>query len=589
MPERTTEGVETNIDPSAVIVGGLPNAKGQKFGRLLDTHGTHSPRSLTPSPALSGVGSPSLLPSGSTPQERAKQQRFPLIHELAVQDLSREELLEKWDGTEEEFNAALEKVATFDKNLQKWVLKKNCWKDLDIYEYDYSDERRKKAVDNAVKGFDRNRVSVSDPLWDKLLPKDQRGKGICLSQLQATLAKGPVTQQSKQRADGASASGADSEKDDSLASAMKKGPGGEAMSRSSSQTSNGKKKLSASEAQAKRLLSTKKKPLPATTTKAAPKTSTTKPSSKGTSAKGGRVLSKEFVTDSDSSDDEVPLSSSKAKSTVANAPVPTSAARPTEKPKVPSENGKEKPKEGPAPKPKPAPAAKVSPREQKNEREKDTIRAEVIARPIKPTGKRPREADDDDSSSSGTPLSKRVKPAAKSLPTQTKVRTASDASQQSRVAPPKTKHTSPVKSSPLASSPPTNASDVEQDRTTSAKARDREREREREWRRETAVRSSSSSTTDTSSTSGSIAKKRPPTTATTTVDSLPQSKPKRQRPSQETIEMAAQFRKIYAQYLQLHQDVASHDNPDPGKMTDLLSMHERLSRMKTEIYAAVEA
>ncbi|KAL2165301.1 hypothetical protein VTH06DRAFT_598 [Thermothelomyces fergusii] len=578
---------------SAVIVGGLPSAKGAKFGRLLDTHGGLSPRSLTPSPALSGVGSPSLLPSGSTPQERAKHQRFPLVHELAVQDLSREELLEKWDGTEEEFNAALDKVATFDKDLQKWVLKKNCWKDLDVFEYDYSDDdRRQKAIANAIKWYDRIRVSASDSLWQKLLPKADRGKGICLSNLQVTLAKGPVTQQSKQRADAASASGADSEKDESGTSAIKKGPGGEAMSRSSSQTSNGKKKLSASEAQAKRLLSTKKKPLPATTTKAAPKTSAAKSSSKGTSTKAGRVLSKEFVTDSDSSDDEVPLSSSKTKSTVTSAPAPKPAPRPAEKPRAPTENGKEKPKEALALKPKPTPAAKVLPRDQKNEKEKDTIRAEVIARPIKPVAKRQREEPDDDSSSSATPLKKRLKPAAKPLPTQTKPRTASDASQHSRTAAPKAKHASPVKSSPLASSPPTNASDVEQDRTTLPKARERDRERERErdreWRRETAVRGSSSSTTDTGSTGGSTAKKRPPTTTASAADSMPQSKPKRQRPSQETIEMAAQFRHFYAQYLQLHRDVVSHENPDPGKMTDLLNMHERLSRMKTEIYAAVE-
>ncbi|KAL2137915.1 hypothetical protein VTI28DRAFT_3284 [Corynascus sepedonium] len=582
---------------SAVIVGGLPSSKGGKFGRLLDAHGAPSPRSLPPSPALSGIGSPSLLPTGNTPLEKAKQQRFPLMHELAVQDLSREELLEKWDGTEEEFNAALDKVASFDKDLQKWVLKKNCWKDLDIFEYDYSDnDRRQKAITNAIKWFDRNRVSASDPLWQKLLPKADRGKGICLSNLQVTLAKGPVMQAPKQRNDAASASGADSEKDDSVTSPAKKGQGGEPMSRSSSQASNGKKKLSASEAQAKRLLSTnKKKHLPATTTKAAPKGSGSKSAAKSAPTKGGRVLSKEFVSDSSSSDDEVPLSSSKAKAK-AGAPAPKPVApRAGEKPKAP-EKVKEKPKEALAPRPKPAVAVKVSPREQKIDKEKDTIRAEVIARPIRPTTKRPRDADDDDSSSSGTPLSKRVKPAPKPLTAQAKPRTSSDASQHSRVAAPKAKNTSPAKSSPLASSPPTNASDIEQDRLALGRPRERERDREKErererdrdrdqeWRRETAVRSSSSSNTDTSSASITIAKKRPPTTST---DSS-QNKAKRQRPSQETIEMAARFRQFYARYLQLHRDVASHANPDPGKMTDLLDMHERLSRMKTEIYAAVE-
>jgi RNA polymerase II elongation factor ELL len=95
------------------------------------------------------------------------------------------------------------------------------------------------------------------------------------------------------------------------------------------------------------------------------------------------------------------------------------------------------------------------------------------------------------------------------------------------------------------------------------------------------VRSVSSNTD--SGTSASIARKRPPT------ESLPGNKAKRSRPSQETIEMAARFKQFYARYEQLHHDISKHDNPDPSKVMDLLDMHERLSRMKTEIYAAVEA
>ncbi|KAH6634264.1 hypothetical protein B0J18DRAFT_13642 [Chaetomium sp. MPI-SDFR-AT-0129] len=587
-PEDATAKLKRSFDNlaadkrenSAVIVGGLPNPKGGKFGRLLDTHGGHSPRSLPPSPALSGIGSPSLAASGQTTQDKAKQQRFPLMHELAVQDLSRDGLLARWnEGTEEEFNTVLDKVASFDEELQTWVLRKNCWKDLDIFEYKYSSEdRRQKAISNAIKWFDRNRVSASDPLWQKLLPKRDRGKGICLSNLQVTLAKGPVVTAPKQRAETASASGGDSEKDESGVP-VAKGKGGEAMSRSNSQTSTGKKKLSASEAQAKRLLSTtKKKALPAPGSKAASKTSAPKPTAKAAPAKGGRVLSKEFVSDSSSSDDEVPLSTSMGKSKAAGVSAPKPPQR-VENPK-PAEKPKREVKEVTAAKPKPTPAARIPPRERKTEKDKDTIHDQVIAKPIRPQPKRPRDAEDDDSSSSGTPLSKRVKPPAKPLPASVnsaKARTASDASQNRGVSAAKAKNTSPTKSSPLALSPPTNASEVEQDRV----ARPRERDRERERRREVAVRSSSS-TTDSSSIGLGIARKRPP------VESLSGSKPKRQRPSQETVELAAKFRQFYGRYLQLHRDVASHDNPDPDQVTDLLDMHQQLSRMKTEIYAAVE-
>ncbi len=631
------EGAETDVDSRAVIVGGLPSSKGGKFNkassRLLDAHAAASPRSLPPSPALSGIGSPSLLPPGSTSsQDRVKQHRFPIMHELAVEDLSRPDLFAKWnEGSEEDFSQALTKVADYVQDTQKYSLKRLCWKDLDVFEYGYArDEDRQKAINNAIRQYDRMRVSASDPLWQKLLPKADRGKGICLSKLQAALAKGPTAPAPKQ----ASPSGGDSERDDSAGSGIKKAKGGEPMSRSSSQTSTGKKKLSASEAQAKRMLSTtKKKPAAAaaTTTKAAPKSSTTKAAPKTGPAKGGRVLSKEFVSDSGSSDDEVPLSTSMGKPKPA-APKP--AQRAAEKPKA-----TEKLKDTLPLKPKPAATAKPSPREDKREKERDTIRAQVVAKPMKPAAKRPRDADDDSSSSSGTPLSKRVKPVAKPLPASAssdKARAGSEASQNSRGASslPKTKSTPPVRSSPLGLSPPTNASDIEQDRAALTRIRDREREREqrekerereqrekerereqrekerererereqrekererereqrererererdRERGRDNAIRSSSASSSATDSSAGS--RKRP------AMDSLAGNKTKRHRPSQETMEMAAKFKQFYSRYQQLHRDITAHDNPDPSKVTDLLDMHERLSRMKTEIYAAVEA
>lgn len=549
---------------------------------------------MPPSPALSGIGSPSLASSGSTSQDRVKLQRFPILHELAVQELPRLDLWARWDeGTEEEFTTALNKVAEFDKDHQKWVLKRNSWKELDVFEYDYAhEEDRQTAINNAIRQYDRLRISASDPLWQKLLPKSERGKGTCLSRLQAALAKGSSVPAAKQRADTASVSGGDSEKDE----ALKKGKGGEAMSRSSSQASTGKKKLSASEARAKRLLADpkKKKAVAEPTKKAAPKTSAPKSTApKAKPTKDGRVLSKEIVSESDSSGDEVSLAAS-TKPKAAAPPASRPTQRPVEKPRP-----TEKARETPPLKPKPAATTKAPPREEKKEKEKDTIRAQVIAKPIKPRTKRSWEDDDDDSSSSGTPLSKRAKPAAKTLSapvtSSAKARTTSDASQNNRgggassgVAIPKAKNTSPAKSSPLASSPPTNASDADQERRDrAALARIRERERDRERGRDTAIRSSSSSTTSTDSSSGasiSVARKRPlPADANRSVAA------KRLRPSQEAIEMATRFKHFYARYQQLHHDITSHENPDPGRVTDLLDMHERLSRMKTEIYAAVEA
>lgn len=619
-------GTGTNEDTSTTVVTGLPSSKGAKVKptgkRLLEPQAAASPRSLPPSPALTASGSPSFASSGGTAQERLKQQRFPILHELAVQELSREELLAKWrEGTEEEFDAALGKVADLDKDSQKWALKKMFWKELDVFEYNYADkEQRQRAISNAIKQYDRSRLGTSDALWQKLLPKSDRGKGICLSRLQAAIAKGPPPQAPKPKVDAANASGAES---DSGSMASRKGKGGESMSRSSSQASTGKKKLSASEAQAKRMLSTSKKPTAAVTDLKPPlKPLPAKPAAKGASTKGGRVLSKEFVSDSSSSGDEVPLSTSigKAKAGGSSASKPTPRVR--EKPRP-----AEKTKEVALAKPKAAAAAKALLKEDRKEKERpmekemDTIRAQVIAKPAKPPTKRLREPDDDDSSSSGTPLSKRVKPPLKPLPapsTSGRARTASDASHNSRgpgpgAAASKPKTASPVKSSPLAASPPTNASDMEPDRHVQTKVREREREREREV---TAVRNSNTTVTSNSSshsshshtdsgasstiakTTTTTARKRPPPTAEPPLASGMErnghghgSRPavKRPRPSPETIEMAARFKQFYARYEQLHHDVSRLDNPDPGKVTDLLDMHERLSRMKTEIYAAVEA
>jgi RNA polymerase II elongation factor ELL len=157
-----------NLDTSAVIVGGFPSSKGSKLGannRLLNAaQAGPSNRSLPPSPALSGIGSPSLAVSGgSSAQERLKQIRFPIIHELAVEDMTRDDLFAKWnEGTEDEFNTALNKVAELDKGTGKWSLKKQYWKELDAFEYPYArDEDRQTAIDKAIKEYDKMRISPS--------------------------------------------------------------------------------------------------------------------------------------------------------------------------------------------------------------------------------------------------------------------------------------------------------------------------------------------------------------------------------------------------------------------------------------------
>ncbi|KAK1755003.1 hypothetical protein QBC47DRAFT_301341 [Echria macrotheca] len=577
---------EKRGNASTIIDGVLPEpekaakTKAAK-GKLLSAAPTASSRSHPSSPALSGIASPSLAPTTITPQDRLKQQRFPIIHELAVQDHTFNGLWSNYkEGTESEFSTALKKVADFDSDIQKWTLNRMYWKELDVFQYPYArEEDRQKAIDNAIKQYDRMRLGASDPLWQKLLPKAERNKGICLSKLQAMIANKASAPPKASTQKSESPSIGDSEKDDSASSGAKKGKGGEPMSRSGSQTSKtSKKKPSASEAQAKRMLSNNKKTTAATAAKPTPKTLPTKTTTapKATGAKNGRVLSKEFITDSDSEDDdEVPLSNSMPKtkpvSSTANASAPKPVERPAEKAKV-----AERPKVLAAPKRKPAPAAKPPTKEM------DTIRAQAAPNRAKAPVKRQRDPYDDDSSSSGTPLSKRLKPNAKTAPASSfKEMAASDASLHSRSTASgnsvtKNKDVSPPKSSPLAASPPTNASDLDEDR--SAPAAEAPNSREGEW--DSIVSRAGSSTSTGSSVVGDSSKKRP------LDDSAPTSKAKRQRLGTDVLNMANRFKEFYVNYEKAHREIRDLRNPPKEKVELLLEMHNRLVEMKAHIYQA---
>ncbi|KAK3396399.1 hypothetical protein B0T20DRAFT_270036 [Sordaria brevicollis] len=589
-PSNTIEGAVENLknsfakveadkrENSALIVEGLPSKKGAKINpdkaRLLGSQTNGASRSLSVSPAFSGLGSPSLGPTSNGPGDKMKQQKFPIIHELAAQNLTFEELLAKYDGDEQEFHPILNKVADFDSNEQKWVLKKMYWKELDVFEYPYAtDEDRQKAIDNAIRQYDRMRLGVSDPLWQKLLPKADRGKGICLSKLHATIAKNIQSAPTPNRITGtASPSGAETEK-------------GEPMSRSSSQTGVTKKKVSASVAQAKRLATAsanaKKTGRPSAAKAAAskvasPRVAPTKVTgAKGAAAKGGRILSKEIITDSDSDEDEVPLSKSigRAQGTAAPAPGPRKTGPSVEKPKtaarsieVPSPKTNQKPKAAPI-----RPAAK-----KKAEETKDTIRAQPLPRTTKPMASKPaRYLEDDDSSSSGTPLSQRVKPVAKPKPRPEAVGKSGSTLAKSN------KYASPQKSSPLASSPPTNASDNEDDRLTIV-SRPQKRERERERDREVIVSSASSNAGSVNGDVGSRSKKRPASSeySSGSIGS------KRPRLDPDLLSRAEKFKRTYSRYEALHREVSSAEDPSPDKVESLMRLHARLQAEKKEIYDA---
>ncbi|KAH7197216.1 uncharacterized protein B0J16DRAFT_15778 [Fusarium flagelliforme] len=495
----------------ARVVDRLPTKKGAiktKTTKPLSS----APRSIPQSPGQVSLGSATPNPT-SQPQNRAKGDRAMLVHELAVQDRSFDYLTKKWEGSQEDMEPTLRKVADYLDDSKRWSLKKRTWRDLDVWNYDYdTQELRQKAIDNAVRQYDKQRITIAEPEWDRLLPKEERGTGKCLSRVQANLTKISTPSINVEMADG----GSTPRDNGDVLDVSRPKAGGEAMSRSTSNPlSNKPKKPTAQEAQVKRLLGkSKSKTTAAAVSKPASKVTSTKASptkqrpAPAPKANGGRILSAAIISNSDSSEDEsAPMIQSK-------------------------------------PKPAPKPATKA----------KDTVVAKprpMIREPVKQqiTAKRPRE-DDDSSSSSGTPLSKRIKPKQPLAGPRLKHR-PSDASQNSRgtitSTSMKSKNTSPTKSSPLASSPPTNASDLENDAPAAPVVKKRR------------VEASSKPT----------ASKRPATAIF----------------SDDLVQKAHAFKAYYQKYEALHNEISALDRPSSKRLDHLHEMRNRLQTMKNEIYS----
>ena len=489
------------------MVGKLPTSKkGSAKARnpLLAGYG-NSPRSLPSSPALKAAGSPSSTPVISASQqamERTKWLRVPLVHELAVEDRDVAYLSERWEGKEEEFKPILEKVADHNAGSKKWTMKRGYWKELDVWNYGYDDqEERQKAIDNAIKQYDKQRLSSLEPEWQKLLPKDERGMGKCLSRLQANIAKGPPQQAPKIKV--SSADGSSTPRDDTEGTGKEKsrlgGVGGESMLRSASNPLPPKpRKLGLKDAPpSKPSIATKPK---------AQKPSPTKGKVVGPKANGPRVLSKEIIDNSDSSGDEMAGNKSN---------LPSRAAR----------------KDGDTV------VVKSRPRVQ----EPGKVRPERVAQPVRSA----RENDDSSSSSSsGLPLARRLpakatkvsQPAKK--PSVEKIRNNQPLYNNSNI----TKHTSPTKSSPLASSP-TNASEFGSETPQPPK----KRKAEDDGRTMKAKRISAAVSID-------------------------------------VLDKAQRFKQFYEKYEALHYEIAALDQPPHSKMRDLLDMRGRLEGMKRDIY-----
>jgi len=185
----TTKRLTISTPEMRALKGGNPSKAKARASHLKPLL-ANSTKSLPSSPGLA-ASSPSLAPplsagmDATMPGDIALKKA--LTHFLAVKPRSgiacRRAVgiaVNKW----------LDRVAK-KTSEDEWTLLDRAYKDLDVWKFKYQGrEDRQAAIDNAIRAYDRMRLSKDDDLWQKLLPAEERGQGKTLSRL--NLQKGPL-------------------------------------------------------------------------------------------------------------------------------------------------------------------------------------------------------------------------------------------------------------------------------------------------------------------------------------------------------------------------------------------------------------
>jgi RNA polymerase II elongation factor ELL len=364
---------------------------------------TAASRSLTASPTLGAPTSPAFaMTPTSAPimqtkdRERLDALKTPFIHLLAVRAVSAKFLARQTRSTPEDCTLLGEKFGVVNRIMtDKYDLRDKLYKDLDVWGFKYTEEDRKSVIENSISAFDRMRISKTDPIWQNLLPKAERGKGKCLSRLNLRTAPPPKPAAPKIKVNGAEDSGKDNE-----TTAPKGAPPTTKVAAASQKARTSDKDL------------TKKATKPKTTNSTLTGRVTKKSAGKTPAKPDGnsKIKSAEFVHDSDEDDDiDIPDAAPAAPAPAPKQQVEHKRAPSISKTQAPKIKAPAKPRAADAPS---APATKVTPKVPKPETAKPKLE------PTKPAAK--------------ATASKRA---------------------------PSRPSTSPQKPSPLGSSPPANASD----------------------------------------------------------------------------------------------------------------------------------
>ena len=547
-------------------------------------------RSMPVSPAIrasrSALNTPnpptSIPPRQSEKAQKLQALRIPMIHLLAVRPVSTKFLAQKICCPEQDCLDVLEKVGRkHSLDSSKWDLLDRSFKELDIFKFPYpQDDDRQLAINRAISAFDRMRLSREEKVWQMLLPADERGKGKVLSKL--NLHAGPIPKSGTPRINlqptedpngGGQETGNDSDRRDRLAPSD-----AEPMARSSSHDQPKKTKISEREQQSKRLLAKNPK-------KAAPATKPKESQAKGKKATGRKApaassatgpKSTEFVHDSDEDEDMTEVQAVPVQSTASSTLPPNEKQGLSDADREASSATSAESKAG---------QTKTSSSQPKSITSKPTA---GMKKPGPP-------------SSSGSGANRRLSDGARSA-----IPMVKSLSRQRTTS-------SPHKPSPL-SSPPTNASDLEMDgisyqassnSSTPLLAQPRkntfgssaaaprpgpvlghpvDNPSDRDLKRKANDVESGIHNQDLSfSGAHPHSTKRhkssilsPPTSESGTGGSPPLI-------DAATLNRAKQFKRYYAKYEQLYQEVAGCPGGSEANLQKLLDMHHRLIALKSEI------
>lgn len=589
--------------------------------RLHPAHDTT--RSMPASPSLgaqapltqkSTITSVPSQPNGRS--QRLQALRTPLIHFLAARPASEKLLAQNLACKQDDVLEVLGKVGKkYRLDETKWDLSDKVFKELDIWSFNYpNQEDRELAKNRARSAFDRMRVSTQDNIWDKLLPKDQRGQGKILSHL--NLHKGPIQrsttpkiqiQQPSTESKKHESAGNESDQKDRLAPSD-----AEPAARSKSHGPVKRTKVSEKEAQSKRLLSKGPKKSPPETK---PKEGHPAVKKSGTQKKSV-PKSSEFVNDSDEEDG---FDNAEIKQSSPPTPRSNESAKEPTKPyasihpavSIPKVNGTLKAaKTTEIPKPSvPTKTKNVKPFKPSST---DPQSKEKLAVP-----KAMKDAKPDKKSSASPKMPEKRPPASGASTPVAKIRLSDNSPSSSAMKKSLSRQrttSSPHKPSPLGSSPPTNASDLEDAGRSSksstplttqarksigtpngvglginghARITSEHSLKRKAGDLDSNIHSHSSSLTN-GVTNGYVngymngntgsAKRQKTSGDSPRSDSSDDLEARRI-----AVEKAQDFKKYYAKYEKQYQEVSQMTNAAQEKIEELMKMHRRLTELKDQI------